>query len=132
MKLSDRIRTTRRMAKLSQVTLACLCGVGRSAVANWESATGVSPASKNLMAIAHAAQVSFDWLATGRGRMQLPSTSSNQPDATPCSDPYERRLVQAYRSASPRMRLALLEVAEEMALTRTEKRERQTQVPCIE
>lgn len=65
----NRIRQARRLAKLSQQSLAQLVGVHRSAVAQWETAGGCHPTVVNLARIALATSVQFEWLATGRGRM---------------------------------------------------------------
>lgn len=123
MKLADRIRLARRKSGLSQLALARHCGVARSAVANWESTKSANPATVNLIAIANATQLSFEWLATGRGRMQMTRDSDPETEALPTlEDPHERRLLNAYRAVSPKMRVALLEVLEEMAFLRTGRR----------
>lgn len=98
MKLSMRIRIARQRAKLSQEALALNLGVTRSAVANWEGADGVLPASARLAHIARLTNVSFEWLATGRGPLDHGGN-----DDTPAAegemvhDEYERRLLAAFR-----------------------------------
>jgi len=67
---SNRIRQARRHANLSQQQLATLVGVHRSAVAQWEQPGGSHPTVENLARVAAVASVSFEWLATGRGRMK--------------------------------------------------------------
>ena len=69
----NRIRQARRHGKLSQQALAERVGVHRSAVAQWEQADGSHPTMENLARIAISTGVSFEWLATGRGRMQFVS-----------------------------------------------------------
>lgn len=69
----NRVRQARRAAKLSQVELAERVGVHRSAVAQWESVGGCHPTVENMARIAIATAVSFEWLATGRGRMKYQS-----------------------------------------------------------
>lgn len=98
MKLSMRIRIARQRARLSQEALALNLGVTRSAVANWEGADGVLPASARLAHIARLTNVSFEWLATGRGPLDHGGN-----DDTPAAegemvhDEYERRLLAAFR-----------------------------------
>jgi transcriptional regulator with XRE-family HTH domain len=66
----NRIRQARRQGKLTQEQLARAVGVHRSAVAQWEQAGGSHPTAENLARIAAATKVSFEWIATGRGRME--------------------------------------------------------------
>jgi len=102
------------------MALAAQCGVQRSAVANWEAFNGASPAINNLIQLARVTGVSFEWLATGRGLMQLPREHAIEvPQGEALGDPHERRLVHAFRASSARMRTTLLELAEEMAYLRT-------------
>lgn len=104
MKLKDRIRTARRKAGLSQEALARRCGVARSAVSNWESPAGAHPAASNLICIAEATGAAFEWLAMGRGEMRQGDPRDNTPTAHAelVEDVHERRLLQAWRAASPR------------------------------
>lgn len=112
----ERIRLARRMAGLSQTQLAKIAGVQRSAVSHWESPLGKHPSVDHLRAIAMATNTPFEWLATGRGSMALPA--EEQPSdqvVVQLGDVQERRLIAAWRSASPRARVAMLELLEEMA-----------------
>lgn len=68
--MSARIRRARNIASLTQATLASYTGVNRSAVAQWECISGTSPSTAHLAQIAVAANVCFEWLATGRGPCQ--------------------------------------------------------------
>lgn len=70
---NNRIRQARRSAKLSQQSLAEQVGVHRSAVAQWEHPAGCNPTAENSARIAMTTSVSFEWLATGRGRMKYSS-----------------------------------------------------------
>ena len=117
MKLAARIRTARRKAGLSQQQLADAIGVKRSAVANWECVEGAQPAVANLILLAKTVHVCFDWLATGRGEMQLSpyKYDSLVTDAELIEDPDERRLVHTWRQVPARMKCVLLELAEAMA-----------------
>jgi transcriptional regulator with XRE-family HTH domain len=67
---ANRIRQARRHATLSQQQLAAQVGVHRSAVAQWEQPGGSHPTVENLARVAAVTSVSFEWLATGRGRMK--------------------------------------------------------------
>ncbi|CAN5149115.1 helix-turn-helix transcriptional regulator [soil metagenome] len=68
-KPGNRVRQARRHGTLTQAELATLVGVHRSAVAQWERPGGPNPTGENLARIATSTKVSFEWLATGRGRM---------------------------------------------------------------
>ncbi len=118
----DRIRLARRHAGLSQARLAEAIGVQRSAVSHWESPQGKNPSVDHLRAVANVAGVAFEWLATGRGKMQLSEDavldSVSAADAILVEEPLELRLVQAFREASPRTRIALVEIVEELTAKR--------------
>jgi transcriptional regulator with XRE-family HTH domain len=118
----DRIRLARRHAGLSQARLAEAIGVQRSAVSHWESPQGKNPSVDHLRAVAMVANIAFEWLATGRGKMQLSEEavldSVSAADALLVEDPLEQRLVQAFREASPRTRIALVEIVEELTAKR--------------
>lgn len=66
--------------------------------------------------------VTFEWLATGRGKMQLSEDavldSVSAADAILVEDLLELRLIQAFREASPRTRIALVEIMEELTAKR--------------
>lgn len=112
MMLSVRIRAARVKAGLSQAQMAKALGVGRSAVANWECADRVSPHSSRLAHIALLTQVSYEWLATGRGTSELKQEGIPAVDAEMVEDRLERRLLKAYRIAPAAIRQALLQLAE--------------------
>lgn len=69
--LRERIRQARELLGMSRAELARLVGVGASAAVQWEQPKGTSPSVANLIAIAHATHVSFEWLATGRGMARV-------------------------------------------------------------
>jgi transcriptional regulator with XRE-family HTH domain len=118
----DRIRLARRHAGLSQAKLAEAIGVQRSAVSHWESPQGKNPSVTHLRTVAMVTGVTFEWLATGRGKMQLSEDavldSVSAVDAILVEDQLELRLVQAFREASPRTRVALVEIVEEVTAKR--------------
>lgn len=71
--LRERIRQARELLGMSRAELARLVGVGASAAVQWEQPKGTSPSVANLIAIAQATDVSFEWLATGRGMARVRS-----------------------------------------------------------
>lgn len=122
MNSQDRIRLARRHAGLSQARLAEAIGVQRSAVSHWESPQGKNPSVDHLRTMALVTGVTFEWLATGRGKMQISEDavldSVSAADAILVEEPLELRLVQAFREASPKTRVALVEIVEELAAKR--------------
>lgn len=95
---------------LSQEILAAKLGVTRGAVSNWERADGSVPAKDRLEKIATTTEVSYEWLATGRGHMKHTQTYDNIPaiDADWIEDPDERHLLAGYRAAPERVRQQIL------------------------
>lgn len=63
-----RIRSARQAARLTQADLAARLRVSRSAVAQWENASGSTPATAHFAGLAQVLGCTFEWLATGRGR----------------------------------------------------------------
>jgi transcriptional regulator with XRE-family HTH domain len=118
----DRIRLARRHAGLSQAKLAEAIGVQRSAVSHWESPQGKNPSVDHLRTVATVTGVAFEWLATGRGKMQLSEDavldSVSAADAILVEDSLELRLVTSFREASPRTRIAMVEILEELTARR--------------
>lgn len=116
---SQRIRLARRHAGLSQQQLARLVGVQRAAVSQWEAANGKNPNVEHLRALAVVANVQFEWLATGRGTMQLPLETRLDTIAaasgTLVEDEAELRLLRCFRRTPMRARIPLLELAEIVA-----------------
>jgi hypothetical protein len=76
--------------------------------------------------LALACGVQFEWLATGRGRMNLSSETALDSvaaaDALLVEDPLEQRLILAFRDAPTRSRAPLVEVVEQLASLRTGKK----------
>ncbi|AKC85669.1 helix-turn-helix domain-containing protein [Pseudoxanthomonas suwonensis] len=114
MELSMRIRIARQRARMSQEALALQLGVSRGAVANWECSMGALPTTSRLGRLAHATEVRFEWLATGRGPMAYQAEPEDIPalDAELVHDPDERRLLQAFRVADRHVRRVLLNITE--------------------
>ena len=115
MKMQERIRRARRRAGLSQSALAEVVKVRRSAVSNWESASGVQPSMQNMVAIARACGVAIEWLGTGRGGMSTdPEAMADIPtaDAELVDAHEERELLAAYRNLPRRSQNLLMELAQ--------------------
>lgn len=97
--LSDRIRQARTRADLTKAELARRVGVCLSAVVQWEHPDGTVPNTTHLARVAQVADVSFEWLATGRGHHRVAAG-----DGPPAIDPasiatslFEERLLQVAR-----------------------------------
>ena len=108
-----RIRLARRHAGLSQTALASAVGVQRSAVSHWESIQGKYPKTTHLRQIALVTAVQFEWLATGRGRMELDAgtqlDSIAAAEAMLVEDMLEMRLLHAFREATDTGHARILE-----------------------
>lgn len=81
--IAGRIKAVRTHHGLTQEQFAKrLDGVTRGAVGNWERGLGIK--RDNLDLIARKFEVSFEWLSTGRGKMDFVSgsTSFDLPNAT--------------------------------------------------
>ena len=119
----QRIRLARRHAGLSQAALGAVIGVQRSAVSHWEATQGKHPSVDHLRQLALVAGVQFEWLATGRGNMTLSADTALDSVAAAqgqlIDDPLELRLIAAFREAPIRARAPLVEVAEQLAASRT-------------
>jgi transcriptional regulator with XRE-family HTH domain len=118
--LVNRIRLGRRRAALSQSQLAGRLGVQRTAVAQWERKGGSRPSSKNMAQLAVELKVTFEWLATGRGPMELAvDADGDRPLAIDLDwyahDALEQRLLAAYREVSYPANQRLVELVESMA-----------------
>jgi transcriptional regulator with XRE-family HTH domain len=118
----QRMRLARRHAALSQAALAKAVGVQRSAVSHWEATLGKSPSAVHLREVALVTGVQFEWLATGRGRMNLSNDvamdSVATADALLVDDPLELRLLTAFRDSPPRAQVPLVEIVEQLAVHR--------------
>lgn len=96
-RLSDRIRRARRLARLTQAALAAFCSVRPSAAAQWEARAGTAPTVENLIKIALATNVAFEWLATGRGAARLNLETPAADVEAFAQDLDEERLLQVIR-----------------------------------
>lgn len=110
--MAERIRRARRTSGLTQAQLAAAVGVKRSAVAQWEQRHGTSPNTLHLSLIAQCANVMFEWLATGRGRMRLDGNEFEMALVTAdfARDSYETQVLQLLRQATPQRKKLACEV----------------------
>jgi transcriptional regulator with XRE-family HTH domain len=119
----QRIRLARRHAGMSQAALGSAVGVQRSAVGHWESAQGKFPSVAHLREVALITGVQFEWLATGRGKMNLSADTEMDSvaaaEALLIEDPLELRLIVAFRDTPTKSKAPLVEIAEQLAELRT-------------
>ncbi|QNN45356.1 helix-turn-helix transcriptional regulator [Thermomonas brevis] len=113
--LAGRIRKARLRAGISQQQLAERLKVTRGAVANWEGANGVVPATERLQRIAQETGVSFEWLATGRGACKYEPLLDDIPGVIGMelvSDHLELRLLHALRAVPRRQQGRIIKTVE--------------------
>lgn len=108
MTLGARIRKSRAINGFTQLELGTKLSVSRSAVANWECGDK-APSSMRLQQLALVAEVSYEWLAMGRGSPRLLDEWIPALDADIVDDPEERTLLLAYRSSSSTNRRVILD-----------------------
>ena len=105
------------MRKLTQAQLATRIGVHRSAVAQWEQLNGTTPSVIHLTKLAEALEISFEWLATGRGRLKL--DAAHEPgERIPLEfarDEIEERILFTSRQLNAHKREAILALMEALA-----------------
>lgn len=125
MKMAERIRRARRKAGLSQAALAERLQVRRSAVSNWESVNDIQPSLQNLIALAKACGISFEWLGTGHGPM--PAGTDLLADipvayAELVEDPRERELLAMFRELPRNPQQLLIDLVEILHASRRRSR----------
>ena len=108
MNLTIRMIKARREKKISQQTLADLIGVSRSALAQWETELS-KPGLESLRKMAEALEVSFEWLATGRGNQYVLIGENEIAD-----DDLEKEINHLLPRLSVKRKQALLEIIREM------------------
>lgn len=117
MEYGRRIRRARTLRKMTQAQLAMCVSVHRSAVAQWEQQEGTTPNVIHLTKIAEALEISFEWLATGRGRLKLDAAyEPGERMPSDCArDDMEERILMASRYLNARKREAILALMEALA-----------------
>ena len=121
MNLAHRIRRARKHAGLSQSEVARALRVHRSCVGHWEGVHNTTPGHTHLAELAKLLVVSYEWLATGRGTMGLGHDPSHDIPAAYgrlIDDSEALRLLRAWDLISTRSRESLLQIAEQLALSR--------------
>ncbi|GAA0709229.1 helix-turn-helix transcriptional regulator [Dokdonella soli] len=118
--LSDRLRTARHRADLSQTELANAVGVSASAVAQWEHPSGTQPSLGNLVLVAQVTRVSFEWLATGNTSRKSPRISAAAEVPAIALDAYartlqEETLLDHFRQLSARRQALVVTIVTEFA-----------------
>lgn len=111
--LKDRVRRARRIAGMTQADLARKIGVKPSAVAQWE-AGGTTPSVTNLISCAHVANVSFEWLATGRGQAVSDAETPAADPAAFAQDLDEERLLRLFRKIAWSKRTSVVQLLENL------------------
>ena len=108
--LRERIRQAREILGMTRAQLARLVGVGTSAAVQWEQANGTSPSVANLIAIAQVTEVSFEWLATGRGMARVKADGEVSAIHKDCMahDLYEEQILTLSRKVPRPQREPLL------------------------
>jgi transcriptional regulator with XRE-family HTH domain len=118
-RLSDRVRTARQAAQMSQAKIASLINVTAGAVAQWEQPRGTKPTLGRLQAIAEITNVSFTWLATGHGTASPTKVSAGARDTVDtvyfAHDQLEESLLTEFRALTVRNRELVLSLVTELA-----------------
>lgn len=108
--LHERIRRARALSRMTQTDLADRIGVGRGAVAQWESSTGSLPSMEHLIAIALQTGVYLEWLGTGRGEPRPDVTLPCPDEDDRAIDAIERNCLRMLRRMPRRLRAQILSV----------------------
>lgn len=115
--LGKRIRQARALQAWTQTEFAKRIGVHRSAAAQWEQRDGTMPSVENLIRIAKATGVQFEWLATGRGPQRVDTAASDSGVVLDeyAQDAVESRLLVAFRRLQGRAREPLVTLIESLS-----------------
>ena len=92
--MNERIRTIRKLNKLTQTEFAEKIGATRAMIASYEGGV-VVPTDSILMLISEKFNISYAWLKTGEGPMEEPLPDDISLD----------KLTETYRSLPDRLRL---------------------------
>ncbi len=128
-----RIRSARQAARLTQEKLATMLNLSRSAVAQWESASGSMPSTSSFSGLAAALGCSFEWLATGKGhrlagRRASATSDSHAETAVICRhfarNDEEEQLIEAFRELDAFDRTAIVILTETLSARPLRSRKR--------
>ncbi len=108
MDLVYRIIRVRREKKLSQQALSTMIKVSRSALAQWEAGL-TRPNLENLKKMAEVLEVSFEWLATGRGNQHYVQNKNELSDYELSSE-----ITRILPSLTVKRKKAVLDIIKEM------------------
>jgi transcriptional regulator with XRE-family HTH domain len=112
MNLTIRILRARKDKHISQKETARLMGISRSALAQWEASI-CNPSVKNLSKLSEVLDVSFEWLATGKGEKRRSlSTEKNMNDAW-----LEKEIIQRLKLLPSNKKRAILSIVASMVYT---------------
>lgn len=102
---------------MTQAQLASAVGVRRSAVAQWETATGTRPRVEHMKEVAIKTAVNFEWLATGRGPAQVDPTECVEAAMLGdiADNERESRMLELMRRLSPRKQELACQMVEWLA-----------------
>jgi transcriptional regulator with XRE-family HTH domain len=128
-----RIRSARQTARLTQAQLSTMLNLSRSAIAQWESASGSTPSTAHFAALAAALNCSFEWLATGTGprhanrRANTASEDNGEPAVLRrhfARSDEEEQLIEAFRELDAFDRAAVVILAENLSARPLRSRKR--------
>lgn len=113
MNINARIRQARMAAGISQIRLAGLLGVTRSAVSQWESQHGTVPRPEHLARLAELLEADYVWLATGKkSREEKPAPGIREDTPSRYKNalsPEQEELLKLYGALPLKSRLALMD-----------------------
>lgn len=123
LKLSDRVRSARRKASISQTEFARRIGVSPSAVAQWEHPNGTQPSLQSVVRILEITGACPSWLLLGASsKAGKRGSGAREVDALAlemyahCID--EENLLTIFRKIPTSRRTLLISMAEELAAPR--------------
>ncbi|WP_430540466.1 helix-turn-helix transcriptional regulator [Pseudoxanthomonas japonensis] len=114
-----RVLRARSDASLTQLQLADLLGINRSAVAQWERLDGgTCPSIAHLCKIADVTKVGFEWLATGRGTPRRRHGAKVVNERDQARNEYESRCLQWLRRIPEQRRPLVAQLLAELSKRR--------------
>lgn len=122
-RIALRIRSARQAARLTQSELAAALDLSRSAVAQWESASGSAPSTASFARLATTLGCTFEWLATGQGpRSVAHRNPAHEGDDAPAvchrhfaHNDEEERMIEAFRALDDFDRAAVMVLTETLS-----------------